>query len=87
MDPQPDYQEGAEFTAVAAAVEAGGAGVSCEYVYSESTADMLTRKGLEVASAMRAPDDGDEAAWAARTLGEAREIVGVGVCGSDGGLA
>ena len=86
VDPQPDYQEGAEFTAVAAAVEAGGAGVSCEYVYSESTADMLTRKGLDVASAMRAPDDGDEAAWAARTLGEAREVVGV-VCGSDGGLA
>mgnify|MGYP001170507584 CR=1 FL=1 len=55
VDPQPDYQEGAEFTAVAAAVEAGGAGVSCEYVYSESTADMLTRKGLDVASAMRAP--------------------------------
>ena len=48
--------------------------------------DMLTRKGLGVASEMLAPDDGDEVEWAVRTLGEARRVVGV-LCGSDGGLA
>jgi hypothetical protein len=59
VDPGPDYQEGAEFNAVAAAVEMHD-GVSCEYVYSGSTAEILERKGIEVAGPMRAPDEGDE---------------------------